>query len=176
VRLWAVLCPSLALACSDGPTTPGDARGTFRATLGNAIAVNVSGEARHFVFPQESSSIYRVELVSKDAATVFSVTIAGDGTRLPVGSYSIMPGPGASPQAPTVFAVACVNRSTPCYGDWRVATFSNGEAGRLEIVRSAAGGLVGSLVVDLLGQGDFSGQTLHVSAKFNAVCEPPASC
>jgi hypothetical protein len=74
-----------------------------------------------------------------------------------------------------VIAAACADRSQRCFPAWRVAS-SSGGAGRLEIARSAAGGLAGSLEVDLLGEGDFSGETLHVSAKFNAACEPPASC
>lgn len=119
--------------------------------------------------------MYRVELVANGAANGFSRTILGDGARLATGTYAIVPGPGASPQPPTVIATACINTSQPCFDDWRVASFSNGEAGRLEISRSSAGVLAGSLEVDLLGQG-FSDAILRVSARFNAVCKPPASC
>jgi hypothetical protein len=176
VRTWVALAAPLAIACSDGPTAQGDARGTFRATLSKTIAETVSGKATYFVFREGSSSIYRVELVANGAASGFSLTILGDGARLPVGTYAIMPGPGMSPQPPTVIATACVNTSQPCFTDWRVESFSNGGAGRLEISRSSAGVLDGSLEVDLLGEGGFSGTVLHVSAKFNAACEPPQPC
>ena len=175
MRIWAVLGATLAIACADGATAPGGARGTFRVTVSNAIARDVSGVARYFVFREGSSSTYRIELAETSAANGFWLTISGDGARLPVGTYAIMPGPGASPQAPTVIAAACADRSQRCFPAWSVAS-SSGGAGRLEIARSAAGGLAGSLQVDLLGEGDFSGETLHVSAKFNAACEPPASC
>jgi hypothetical protein len=166
----------LALGCSDGLTGPGDTRGTFHGRLSNAIARDVVGEARYFVFGDQSSSEYRIELGPATSAKGFSLTILGDGPRLAVGTYTVVLGPGPSPQPPTVFADACVDTTQTCFSLWRVGPASSDGAGRLEITRSAPGGLAGHLEVDLLGDGAVTGMTLHVAAKFYAACDAPTTC
>ena len=172
----SVLWATLLFACSDAPSAPGDARGTFLATLSNALTERVTGPARYSVFPYTASSEFRVEFGDTGSARGFSLTIAGSGGRPAVGTFDIVSGPGKSPQSPTAFASACADKSQQqCFTIWHAA-FSNGRVGQIEIVKSTQGSLSGRLDVDLFGDGPVSGQVLHVSAKFSATCTGQFSC
>ena len=178
MRVRVLLAASLSLGCSDGPAGPGpgDAPGTFRATLSGPFSQTTTGAATYVV----GRANYQVDFAAREGdAPAFQLAINADGGRPGVGVYAVIP--FSAPQSsPTVDVVACPDyRTRQCTTIWGV--HADTPVGRLEIMQSTAANVAGTLQIDLRGNVGGNGlgpyaQVLHLSARFNARCLEGFGC
>jgi len=161
----------VGVGCSDGPAAPGDAAGTFEATLSGAITQRATGTATLLVDPFS----YAIQMSPASGRLGLAVTVWADGVRLPVGTYPITPVTTRQTQ-PTALALACADTTKECAQDWGAHWETPEGAGRIVITASSPAGVAGNLEVDLRGPNADVSQVVHLVARFNATCKPGLAC
>ena len=155
-----------ALACSDGPSAPGEKEGTGTLTASGAVTASGSGVALFQSISSGGTSLFQILVAPATQTTnTWELQIANYTGRLAVGTYQLSPLSPSSPDPTAAFY----------YVSGGNMDMYNSTSGQLVITSSSPSAVKGTFTFTATRTAGGAG-TVTAQGSFNAKCAPGFAC